>query len=336
MAFELPVDNASAIHDRILAITGDDLNTITDEAPTPAPATETPSEAAPEATPDPVPVEQSSEPETPATEEAGSEPSLAPPASWNAEEKEAFKAMPLAAQQAAVRLEQGRQAHLSRRENEAAELRKSLETETAQARQARETFTRQLNEVLPALGQQLQGKWANVDWVKLSKDAPADYVALKAEYDHDLNIWHQAQAQKSALDKQQQEENQKLESTRIEEQEKLLLEKIPAWADTSAGVKEFGEIRQYLREEGVPANVVGQLSDAIQINIARKARLYDLAQARLTKPAAATTAATPPKVMKPGSARTEAPVNQAAEADRKAFFESPTVQNAAALIRRKL
>lgn len=331
MPFEPPVDNDTLIHERILAITGDDLNTIPADAPI-EPAADTPSEAAPEATPDTAPVEQSSE-EIPATEEAA-EASLAPPASWNAEEKEAFKALPLAAQQAAVRLEQGRQAHLSRRENEAAELRKSLETETAQARQARETFTRQLNEVLPALGQQLQGKWANVDWVKLSKDAPADYVALKAEYDRDIQIWQNAQAQKSELDRQQQLENQKLESARIEEQEKLLVERIPSWADSTLGVKEFGEVRQYLRTQGVPSPVVNQLSDAVQIDIARKAMLYDKAQTRLTKPAAAATAA--PKVMKPGSARTEAPVNQAAEADRKAFHENPSVPNAAAMIKRML
>ena len=337
MAFELPVDNDTLIHERILAITGDDLNTIPADAPVET-ASETQSEAAPaEATPHTAPaVEQSSDPEIPVPEEAGTEPPLTPPASWNADEKADFLASTRAQQQAALRLEEGRRARHSRAENEIAERLKGLETETAAARQARETMTRQLDEILPALGQQLQGKWANTDWVKLAKDAPADYVAFKAEYDRDVQIWQTAQAKKSELDLQQQRENERLDSVRREEQEKILIERIPEWADTDRGKKEFREVQQHLIERGIPASLVRDLSDAVQIEIARDAMLHRRAKAALKKPAAAATAVTPPKVMKPGSARTEAPVNQAAEADRRRFEESPTPQNAAAMIKRML
>lgn len=301
--------------------------------PAPQPVAETPANPAPEA--EAALAEEPAAEETPATEEAGEQPSLEPPATWNAEEKEAFKALPLAAQQAAVRLEQGRQARHSRLEQEAAEARKSLETETSQAKQAREQYHARITEIVPALEQQLQSRWAGVDWVKLGAENPQEYTRLRPIFDAEVNAFQSAYAEKQRLDNETQVKSQTDYRNWVAEQEVALVEAIPEWKNEQAARTGITDVRSYLKGIGLAAQQVDTLADAKLIQIARKAMLYDRAQTRISKPAAATPAKAP-AVMKPGPARTEAPVNQAAEADRARFRESGSLKDAAALLKRMI
>src|SRR6185312_12213881 len=108
---------------------------------------------------------------------------------------------------------------------------------------------------------------------------------------------------------------------------------IPEWKDTDRGKKEFAEVRTYLAKEGVPDQLVSQLVDAVQIRIARKAMLWDKAQAVLSKPAAPAKPA--PKVLKPGAARPDANPNPGDDA-MKRLRQSGNILDAAAAIRARI
>lgn len=217
------------------------------------------------------------------------QPPIEAPLSWSTEAKETFKALPREAQQVIADRERARDVEVRRSQNEAAEIRKAVETE-------RQQYAAQLQNVMaltanfdPVIAQGLQ-----TDWAKLAAEDPSGYIAQKAAFDDRVQKLQAGQAQLNAL-------NQKQLTERLQAEDKALVEKIPEWADPEKGKAELSSITTKAKSlYGISPEEIGRLADHRVILVLRDAAKYhDLMAAQ--KAAKAKQVQTPPKrVQKPG------------------------------------
>lgn len=254
-------------------------------APEAEPAAETPSEQPDDATP--------AEPDLPAIE---------PPASWKAADKELFKTLPREAQQRIAEREREREQATNRALQEAAEKRKATEAERTAYENERQRYAQQLNTLVPLLQQQFQGKWANIDWVKLARDNPAEAVALREERDAEYIKLQHALAEQHRL-RTQEQETQKAQLREVAQREfESLLDKRPELKDRSALEKFHRDIRDYAVSIGYKPEEYDNNIDHRNVLILEKAMLYDKAQ----KAKAEAVAKPVPKVQTPGTSQGKA------------------------------
>lgn len=158
----------------------------------------------------------------------------------------------------------------------------------------------QLEQIIPALQQAAQGKYAGVDWVKLSKEDPAAYIALQAEYQADTGRIQIAQAERQRLQQHDEAKKHTERKQWLASQEKELVKAIPEWSkDPEKAKTELKEIRSFVRSCGVAEGVANQLADARMVLIARDAMRYR--QAQKAKAEAAKNPKDVPPVQKPGA-----------------------------------
>jgi hypothetical protein len=176
--------------------------------------------------------------------------------------------------------------------SELAEQRKQLEAE----RQRTQSL---LNDVLPTLQKQLHGKFADVDLVQLSKDDPAQYVALQAEYIQQATQLQIAQAEQERLAEQQKQEYAASQRDRLTAEKAKLVEKLPIFADKEKSKTAVSELKGYLREVGYSDDDINNLSDHRATVIAWEAAQYR--KSKKTAAEASKRAVNVPKVQKPGT-----------------------------------
>lgn len=112
-----------------------------------------------------------------------------------------------------------------------------------------------------------------------------------------------AQKEQGRIQEESAREAQDRFTADVVENERLLLDMRPEWGkDQVKGKARLGEIRQYLRDEGVPGDTVSALYDARSIVMAEKAMMWDHLQAK--KPDNLNKIKTVPKRMtKPGPSK---------------------------------
>jgi hypothetical protein len=212
------------------------------------------------------------------------------------------------------------------------EERKAVEAEKTQAAQERQHYQAQLQALIPMLHTQLQDKFANVDWVKLAKENPSEYVTLKAEYDAHAQRLQMAVAERERIAGQQRAETEKQRSAWLAEQETRLVAAIPDWKDQEKGRKGIQEIYEYLIGEGVPKDLASQTFDAVHLLIARKAMLYDRAQK--AKQDSAAKVVKVPQVQRPGTPNKTDPKVEARKEALSVHRKHGTVDSAADAFRK--
>lgn len=130
-------------------------------------------------------------------EEGEPVPAIDPPQFWDAEEKAAFAKLPKEAQQAVLKLEQQRNAFVSRKVNEATQVAKAAEAKQQQLTQHIEKLSGFVSEVDTELSE-----YGKIDW--------AQEIAEATTADEIRNVqWHQARFEKL---KQQRETATKAQS----------------------------------------------------------------------------------------------------------------------------
>jgi len=152
-----------------------------------------------------------------------------------------------------------------------AEERREMETQ-------RQRYEHQLDNAIPALQQQAQGKFANVDWVTLAQEDPAEYTALRAEFDQYNGQLQMAMAEKQYLEQQRVEEHKVGMQELLQSEHKRLLERYPVFGDPEKGKEVRNDLKGFLRNEGYSDDDLNSLSDSRSVGIAYKAMLYDKAQ----------------------------------------------------------
>ena len=251
-------------------------------------------------------------------------PPIEPPLSWSADKKEAFRALPRDVQEYIATRERERDTEIRRGQNEIAEQRKAIEQE-------RQQYASQLQALIPALQQSIAGEFADIktiaDVERLARDDPDRYARWQAKQ----TALQAAQAHQLQLAQQQAKEHEERLKAWTAEQEKILLEAIPAWKkDLAAGQREIGAIKEYLVSQGVDREQAANLRDANLILLARKAMLYDKAQA--AKAQAKPVVKPAPKVVKPGAPQAQTPNEERIAAQRKELKRSGRIDSAAKLL----
>jgi hypothetical protein len=269
---------------------------------------EAPERAAPEIEPeqsgdDAAPEEASGEPEQEAEPET---PAIEPPLSWKADKKELFKQLPPELQAAIAERESEREKFVSRQSKEAVEAKKAAEAERTAIQQERQNALSTLQSIIPALQEQIAGEFKDIksisDIEKLAREDPARFVVWQAKQ----QALAQAHQQQQHLAELQGKEVQKAQEEYLNEQSRLLTEKLPEWTDPVKGKALRSEIREYLQETGYKDEELARLVDHRDLIIARKAMLYDKAQAARAKAAPVKqTAPTPIKSGTPQGKQTD-------------------------------
>jgi hypothetical protein len=226
-----------------------------------------------------------------------------------------------------------RQRDYTRKTQELAEARKTLEANYEEIQRERAQYA----QMLPALQERLQQPVEQEpDWDTLYDTDPV--MAAKAE-----RQWKKQQeertAQLQAVEAERQRmmglEQQRLEQMQaqyFEQQRELLPELIPEWRDNTVASKEAKDIRGFLLKEGFSEQDVNGLTNATLVKLARKAMLYDQGQTRATeakkKPKTQKT-----KTLKAGSRSTQPRPKSEQKQALQRVRQTGRVQDAAAAIK---
>lgn len=243
-------------------------------------------------------------------------PPIEPPAFWDADAKEHFKALRPELQQVVVAKEREREAMLGRTQREAADERKAAKAEREAVQQERQAYTERLTHYVnmaetmdPVIAEGRKTDWDAA--VATDPNAPTRYLAytLKeqrlgeviAERERVAEL--SAQEQQRAATEQAQEAGKKLAEVLKEE-----------WTDPDKRAVFQASIKGYLvKSEYTPDELKG-IRDPRALLIARKAMLYDTLMEQQAQIAAKKVPPAPLKIQKTKAADDATGTNTRADA----------------------
>lgn len=191
-----------------------------------------------------------------------------------------------------------RQADYTRKTMEVAEQRKAAEAESTRAQDERQKYATNLQRMQSQLEVALQGQ-QNIDWQQLIDTDPQEYMRQRHLFEQRQAALQQNYAEQQHIAQINEAEQAKQRENHLMEQREQLLAKLPEWKDAAKAQAEQAQIRDYLINQGFPAQAVDTLADANMVITARKAMLFDQMVAK-AKATAKKVEALPSKVEKPG------------------------------------
>lgn len=178
-------------------------------------------------------------------EEGEPKPAFDPPQFWDAEEKAAFAKLPKEAQQAVLKLEQQRNAFVSRKVNEATQVAKAAQAKQQQLTQHIEKLSGFVSEVDTELAE-----YGKIDW--------AQEIAEATTADEIKNVqWHQARFEKlkqqraEAEKAQAQAQQAELVEFHTEQRAKLKQISPELDPDTKEGLQRVTYLSKFLEANGI-------------------------------------------------------------------------------------
>lgn len=266
---------ADPVAEKVLSMLGDDG----DDAPAastqeqPA-ATERQTEAA--VTEQQPAKEQATETVKPA--QADAEQPILPPASWRAESKEAFKALPRELQQTVAERERERESHFGKTQQELATERKKFEETQAQISQERQELSQRLSQAIQ-MAQTMDpilAEGAKTDW---AAESAKDPIATQQKWFAFQQRAATVQAMVQERDRLQNLQRQ----TALQNADKALSTSLDFWGDTDKRKTFQSELRTYMKSEGYSEDEIANAADHRAILMARKAMQYDRMMAEQAK-----------------------------------------------------
>lgn len=264
-------------------------------------------------------------------------PDIEPPSSMSADEKAAFAQLTPEMKQFIARREGDRDRGTQKEAGRLTEDRKALEAaqkelseRTVQLTELAKQYRHpDINAFETRFADVLSGK---TDLMDLAREDPVGFQEYQAMERKAIQAHHREQENQA---KSQAEFKATIAKKQAETHERLA-EKIPSWfGDQAKAEKSYKAIGEYLvKEYAMDPQRVSLMHEFAQIDIVRKAILYDRAQkTRTEKEKAATTPANPPpKVMRPGTTQSQGGKNEKTEALRKRLQKTGRVEDAARLI----
>lgn len=245
-------------------------------------------------------VEEGEEPGEEDTEAVEAEPVDAPQW-WDADAKGKFGDLPPEVQAIVRAQEDKREAITQKAKQEAAEARKAA----AQEAEGFRSLAERLSQTLPKAEQAFKSRWDGMTpqlWSELAQADPQEAFRLKLEYDTEM-------AELASVRATEQQATQIAQQAHFAEQRRILSEKAPELAKDPETLRELGN---YIVQSGIPPEAISQAT-ADELIIVNKARLWDLAQSKAAKTAAA------PKPTAPTSApqKSVAPTARVAQVPAK-------------------
>lgn len=234
-------------------------------------------------------------------EEADDLPPIDAPVSWDAEAKEAFKALPRDLQETVQKREADRERFVQQKSQEATRAKTdALQQATAELAQIERSYAQQYEQVAQSI-------------VPLRPDAsllatnPYEYAAQQQKYEDALAQRSQAQQQAQYYAQQAQQREREAEQAYHAEQHRVIVEQFPEYSDPTTGPKLQQELSAVARELGYSPELISQAraEDILAMRTAAdwkaKASKYDALQAKRMEKVRAAKGL--PKVAKPGMAQ---------------------------------
>jgi hypothetical protein len=225
---------------------------------------------------------------------------IAPPRSWPAEAREAFKALPPDLQKVIAERDAEQTTTFNRQVQEAAEKRKAADAELQAASNERRQYLANLSAVVSQLATQAAGEFADIktpqDLERLATEDPQRFLRWQARRD----ALQAAQAEHAAVLEQQRAEDARRFNGYLGEERKHLLEKMPELGDPKKAKAIQAESTAYLKEIGFSDQEIGTVVDHRLALVVRDAVAWRKSQAA-AKTAAAKKVVNVPKVTKPGA-----------------------------------
>ena len=134
------------------------------------------------------------------------------------------------------------------------------------------------------LANEFQAEYQGVNWGELATNDPAAYVQKRHAYDERQRKLQLAVGQLNQAKAHQSELQTEATQQRIQEEQKILLDKLPDWKDAKKAATEAAEVREYLAKSGYQPDEVNGVTDHRAVILARKAMLYDKLAAKMPKP----------------------------------------------------
>jgi hypothetical protein len=234
-----------------------------------------------------------------------------------------------------------RRSDYQRKTQEIAEQRKTVERQIQEA-QAQFQKTQQMEQQYIALLPQLEAKLLSeqeepIDWNAAYEADPIEATRLERQHrvqQEDRAKKLQAiQAEKQRLMQENQQRQQVQYKQHLADQQKLLLEAIPEWADEKVRDKDVSAMRKWMVDSRrFTPEQVNQISYAGHVLSIRESYLFSLGQAKVQEKRKAATSKKG-KAVRPGS-KANTPNAQSAAVKNAAgtFKQTPTVRNASDLI----
>ncbi len=212
-----------------------------------------PPEAAAEPEPPPEKVEDSAPEEVRAEEtevDDQAQPPVEPPRSWSREDKEIFRSLPRETQERVADRERSREKDFLTRQQEATEKLKGLSTREQEVENARQQYETALPILLQNLQSGMAGEFADIknmsDVQKMANDDWPRYIRWDAAQKQVAAVQQEVQA---AQQRQVREQDERWTSF-AEEQDTLLTEKAPDFADKARAQALREKAVDYLKDIG--------------------------------------------------------------------------------------
>lgn len=189
--------------------------------------------------------------------------------------------------------------HITRKSMELSEQRKAFDQEAQRVAQAHNQRVQQLDDAFVITQNLINERYKSVDWEQLKATDPNAFNTAYIEYQqHQHQLAQAYQTLQSERQRVSVEQQQQFVANQAEEQ-KLLVNKIPEWANKDIAKKESGEIQDYLKSYGYTQEEINQVYDHRWVMVLR-----DAAKARSlqnSKPQVMKKVVTAPKLAKPGA-----------------------------------
>lgn len=241
--------------------------------------------------------------EAPADPAPETEPSIEPPRSWTAEEKEAFRALPRDTQARIAEREKTREAEFRRGQNEVSEKQKAIEAERQKLEQTRSQYEAALPTLLQTLHQ--NPEFADIKTMQdVERMANEDWPRFARWQFHQQKVAAVEAELKAAQERQQSEQRTQWEHF-AKRQDELFLEKAPEMQDATKRAKTVEAATKLLAEKGYSQEELGRLWNTPVFRDARMQQLIlDAVRFQEAKKGALeATKKTLPPVVRPGVAQ---------------------------------
>jgi hypothetical protein len=245
------------------------------------------------------------EPETQVEEEVSEEVSQDENSENQIQEQDSTYKVKVAGQEFDVTLDElragySRDADYRRKTEELSNEKKSFQSEAEKQRQDYSQRLNELNQLVALTQQQLNSEFADVDLERLYEEDPTEAARLE----HKMK---RKQEQLAGAVQKVKAEQQKQFQNIVSEQQKILVNKIPEFADSDKSSEIKSNMRSYLQSYGFKDQEIGQIYDhriVMLVNDAMKYRNFQKA-----KPNLASKMQKPGKVLSSGVKKTKSDEN---------------------------
>jgi hypothetical protein len=219
-----------------------------------------------------------------------------------------------------------READYTRKTQKLAEERKFVESEFQQVRGEREQYA----QILGQLQQKLQEfEPAEPDWNRLEYEDPTEYARQWTSHQRRIQQKNAVMAEQMRLQQMQQAESQKQIQNVLQQEVKILKEKIPEWSSPEKAKAEGKALLEYGLGLGFSEQELNGISDSRALLALHKAWKYD--QMISKRPELQAKIKKAPRMASPGSAGSVSSKSSDINNAKKRLAQTGSVRDAASL-----